>query len=160
MSFIIITIFLLLAYIYGNAQESDRSENFPEFETASEDIAVHQDSSGEKYTIKRITYINRSPTRSGYRRLNIISDKNGYIFGDTEDFYDVESVFYLGTANEDICIYAVIYCNGREFLALKNDHRVCFLEYTLEKNLDTEHIKEFYNKKFFDDVFLYLTRNI
>ena len=98
-------------------------------------------------------YINRSPTRSGYRRLNVISDKKGYIFGDTEDFYDVESVFYLGTANEDICIYAVIYCNGREFLAIKNDHRVSFLEYTLEKNLDTEHTEEFYNEKFYDDVF-------
>ena len=157
--FIVITISLLLAYIYGNVQKSERPESFPEFETASEDIAVHQDSSGEKYTIKRITYINRSPTRSGYQRLNVISDKNGYIFGDTEDFYDVKSVFYLGTANEDICIYAVIYCNGREFLALKNDHRVCFWEYTLEKNLDTEHIKEFYNEKFFDDVFLYLTQN-
>ena len=158
---IVITISLLLTYtyIYGNAHKSERPESFPEFETASEDIAVHQDSSGEKYTIKRITYINRSPTRSGYRRLNVISDKKGYIFGDTEGFYDVESVFYLGTANEDICIYAVIYCNGREFLALKNDHRVCFLEYTLEKNLDTEHTEEFYNEKFYDDVFLYLTQN-
>lgn len=68
--FIVITISLLLAYIYGNVQKSERSESFPEFETTSEDIAVHQDSSGEKYTIKRITYINRSPTRSGYRRLN------------------------------------------------------------------------------------------
>ena len=29
----------------------------------------------------------------------------------------------------------------------------------MEKNLDTEHIKEFYNEKFFDDVFLYLTQN-
>ena len=36
---------------------------------------------------------------------------------------------------------------------------MCFLEYTLEKNLDTEHIKEFYNEKIFDDVFLYLTQN-
>ena len=51
--FIVITISLLLAYIYGNVQKSERSESFPEFETASEDIAVHQDSSGEKYTIKK-----------------------------------------------------------------------------------------------------------
>lgn len=54
--FIIIAIFLLLAYIYGNAQKSERSESFPEFETVSEDIAVHQDSSGEKYTIKNNIY--------------------------------------------------------------------------------------------------------
>lgn len=148
-----------MAYIYGNVQKSERPESFPEFETASEDIAVHQDSSGEKYTIKRITYINRSPTRSGYRRLNIVSDKNGYIFGDTEDFYDVESVFYLGTANEDICIYAVIYCNGREFLALKNDHRVCFLEYTLEKILILSIQKNFIMKNFMMMFFLYLTQN-
>ncbi len=36
---------------------------------------------------------------------------------------------------------------------------MCFLEYTLEKNLDTEHTEEFYNEKFYDDVFLYLTQN-
>lgn len=54
--FIVITISLLLTYIYGNAHKSERPESFPEFETASEDIAVHQDSSGEKYTIKRIYF--------------------------------------------------------------------------------------------------------
>lgn len=71
----------------------------------------------------------------------------------------MESVFYLGTANEDICIYAVIYCNGREFLALKNDHRVCFLEYTLEKILILSIQKNFIMKNFMMMFFLYLTQN-
>lgn len=157
--FIIITLSLFLAFIYSNMKASNQSDTFPEFNTKSEDIMNYQDSSGEKYVIKRITYINRSPTRSGYHRLNIISDKNGYIFGDVKDFYDVESVFCLGEVNEDTCIYAVIYCDGREFLALKNNYRVCFLEYTMEKNLNIDFLEKCYNEKYFDDFFLYLTQN-
>jgi len=156
---IIITLFLLAAFMYGNMQVSDRSEDFPEFETTSEDIMNYQDSSGENYIIKKITYINRCPTRNGYHRLNIISDKNGYVFGDAEDFYSVESIFNLGAINEDTFIYAVVYCNGREFLALANNQRVRFLEYTQDEYLDIDYLEECYNNKYFDDLFLYLTQN-
>ncbi len=156
---IIITLFLLAAFMYGNMQVSDQSEDFPEFETTSEDIMNYQDSSGENYIIKKITYINRCPTRNGYHRLNIISDKNGYVFGDAEDFYSVESIFNLGAINEDTFIYAVVYCNGREFLALANNQRVRFLEYTQDEYLDIDYLEECYNNKYFDDLFLYLTQN-
>lgn len=156
---IIITLFLLAAFMYGNMQVSDQSEDFPEFETTSEDIMNYQDSSGENYIIKKITYINRCPTRNGYHRLNIISDKNGYVFGDAEDFYSVESIFNLGAINEDTFIYAVVYCNGREFLALANNQRVRFLEYTQDEYLNIDYLEECYNNKYFDDLFLYLTQN-
>jgi len=156
---IIITLFLLAAFMYGNMQVSDQPEVFPEFETTSEDIMNYQDSSGENYIIKKITYINRCPTRNGYHRLNIISDKNGYVFGDAEDFYSVESIFNLGAINEDTFIYAVVYCNGREFLALANNQRVRFLEYTQDEYLDIDYLEECYNNKYFDDLFLYLTQN-
>ncbi|MBP1546896.1 MAG: hypothetical protein J6A37_09875 [Oscillospiraceae bacterium] len=156
---IIITLFLLATFMYGNMQVSDQSEDFPEFETTSEDIMNYQDSSGENYIIKKITYINRCPTRNGYHRLNIISDKNGYVFGDAEDFYSVESIFNLGAINEDTFIYAVVYCNGREFLALANNQRVRFLEYTQDEYLNIDYLEECYNNKYFDDLFLYLTQN-
>ena len=157
---IIIIIVLFAAIIlYGSMQVPVESGDFPEFETTSEDIMNYQDSSGENYIIKKITYINRCPTRNGYHRLNIISDKNGYVFGDAEDFYSVESVFNLGAINEDTFIYAVVYCNGREFLALANNQRVRFLEYTQDEYLNIDYLEECYNNKYFDDLFLYLTQN-
>lgn len=150
--------FLLFAFIFWRVQASDKPDTLPEFETTSEVIMNYRDASGENYTIKKVTYINRSPTRSGYHSLNINSDKNGCIYG-KRGFCDVESVFYLGNINDESYIYSVIYPSGQEFLALKGGYGLRSLEYTDEKNLDIDRLAKCYNEQCFDDLFVYLTQN-
>ena len=155
---VITAAFLLLAFIFRRVQASDKPDTLPEFETTTEVIMNYRDASGENYTIKKVTYINRSPTRSGYHWLNINSDKNGCIYG-ASGFCDVKSVFYLGIINDESYIYSVIYRGGKEFLALKGGYGLRFLGYTDEKNLDIDRLAKCYNEQCFDDLFVYLTQN-
>lgn len=145
---------LVIAVIcYGRAQ----ARNNDEFEYVTEETD-YTNSFGESFTITKSTYVNLSPTRSGYERLNIYNEADGFIFADVRSYHEVKCVLKLGCADDRVPIYAIVYENGSEFISWKNGGTYS-IEYTADK-INSEYLSEQYKSyPAFDSVSIFLVKN-
>lgn len=135
---LLVTAVLIVAICWGYYVQSQKGD---EFEYTTEKIE-YINSFGENFWIIKNTFINLSPSRPGYERLNIYSEDTGYIFADKRSYNEVRCVFRLGEINEQIPVYVIIYKNGSEFISWKNTGTY-FIEYN-DRKVNSEYIREQY----------------
>ena len=131
--------------------------NNDEFEYVTEETD-YTNSFGESFYIIKSTYVNLPPTRSGYERLNIYSEADGFIFADKRSYHEVKCVFKLGCADDRVPVYAIVYENGSEFISWKSGGTYS-VEYTADK-INSEYLSEQYKGyPAFDSVSVFLIKN-
>lgn len=148
---VIALVIAVICYIRVQARNND------EFKYVTEETD-YTNSFGESFTIIKSTYVNLSPTRSGYERLNIYSAADGFIFADKRSYHEVKCVLKLGCADEQIPVYAIVYENGSEFIGWKSGGTYS-VEYTADK-INSEYLNEQYKGyPAFDSVSGFLVKN-
>lgn len=135
---LLVTAVLIVLICWGYYVQSPKRDEFEYITEKTE----YTNSFGESFWIIKSTFINLSPSRPGYERLNIYSEDTGYIFADKKSYNEVRCVFRLGEINKQIPVYVIIYKNGSEFISWKNAGTY-FIEYT-DRRVNAKYIKEQY----------------